>query len=172
MVNRRGRSKSTIYSACSRCLPGRSKKKTVLCGCRFVDVTYNSYQRLERWNWRFLWQRQRQQRQRQTRPITLPLLRMHARGNKHTATIHHIPTVLTAYHTRLPYLELNSPHSSPDQEDVPFVDGTISLKEVRLQENIKEIAGKKRIKLESQTFTYTELERPAKILNAEIIIYY
>ena len=54
----RGRYKNAIYSACSRCLPGRSKKKTVLRGRRFVDATYNSHQRLERWNWRFLWQRQ------------------------------------------------------------------------------------------------------------------
>ena len=40
MVNRRGRHKSTIYSACSRYLPGNSKKKTVFRGFRFVNATY------------------------------------------------------------------------------------------------------------------------------------
>ena len=44
---------STIYSACSWCLPGRSKKKTVFFRFQFVDATYNSHQHLKRWNWRF-----------------------------------------------------------------------------------------------------------------------
>ena len=35
------------------------------------------------------------------------------------------------------YLEFNSPHASPDQEDISLMDGTVGLKEVQLQEYIK-----------------------------------
>jgi hypothetical protein len=41
------------------------------------------------------------------------------------------------------YLELHGSHSSPDEEDISLVDGTVRLKEIRLQENIKQIAGEK-----------------------------
>ena len=38
------------------------------------------------------------------------------------------------------YLELDSSHASPDKEDVSFMDGTVRLEEVRLQEHIKQVA--------------------------------
>ena len=40
--------------------PGKKQKEDSFIRVSIVDATYNSHQRLERWNWRFLWQRQRQ----------------------------------------------------------------------------------------------------------------